>query len=303
MREHLKIKSDFDQLPLDVIVLRPAHPKGIIQISHGMCEHKERYLDFMEYLYHLGYVCLIHDHRGHGQSVLKDEDLGYFYQDGDIGIVEDLHQLTLWIHQQYPDLPLYLFGHSMGSLVVRVYLKKYDKDIQGLIVCGSPSHNKMAGVGIYLAQRYAHKKGDHYRPPLIQRIGFESFNKKFDQATPNSWICSDPKVVEQYNHNPLCHFVFTANGFETLFKLVQKTYSKEDWMLQNPTLPIHFIAGQDDPCIQNEKQFKQAVNHLKEVGYQQVDSQLFANMRHEILNEINHEMVYEHIIKKIKSWA
>lgn len=94
----------------------------------------------MEYLYHLGYVCLIHDHRGHGQSVLKDEDLGYFYQDGDIGIVEDLHQLTLWIHQQYPDLPLYLFGHSMGSLVVRVYLKKYDKDIQGLIVCGSPSH-------------------------------------------------------------------------------------------------------------------------------------------------------------------
>ena len=178
MREHLKIKSDFDQLPLDVIVLRPAHPKGIIQISHGMCEHKERYLDFMEYLYHLGYVCLIHDHRGHGQSVLKDEDLGYFYQDGDIGIVEDLHQLTLWIHQQYPDLPLYLFGHSMGSLVVRVYLKKYDKDIQGLIVCGSPSHNKMAGVGIYLAQRYARKKGDHYRPPLIQRIGFESFNKK-----------------------------------------------------------------------------------------------------------------------------
>ena len=67
--------------------------------------------------------------------------------------------------------------------------------------------------------------------------------------------------------------------------------------------PIHFVAGQDDPCIQNEKQFKQAVNHLKEVGYQQVDSQLFANMRHEILNEINHEMVYEHIIKKIKSWA
>ena len=124
MREHLKIKSDFDQLPLDVIVLRPAHPKGIIQISHGMCEHKERYLDFMEYLYHLGYVCLIHDHRGHGQSVLKDEDLGYFYQDGDIGIVEDLHQLTLWIHQQYPDLPLYLFGHSMGSFSCKSLFKE-----------------------------------------------------------------------------------------------------------------------------------------------------------------------------------
>ena len=48
--EYLKINSISDKLPLDVIVSAPEHPKAIFQIVHGMCEHKERYLDFIEYL-------------------------------------------------------------------------------------------------------------------------------------------------------------------------------------------------------------------------------------------------------------
>ena len=105
MKEHLTIKSHFDQLPLDVIVMSPSHPHGIIQFSHGMCEHKERYFDFMEYLCQQGYVCIIHDHRGHGKSIYQQNDLGYFYDNGHIGIVEDVHQLTCWIKAQYPELP------------------------------------------------------------------------------------------------------------------------------------------------------------------------------------------------------
>ena len=177
MKEHLKIISEFDQLPLDVIVMSPSHPRGIVQISHGMCEHKERYFDFMNFLCQNGYVCLIHDHRGHGKSIRCDDDLGYFYENGDQGVVEDLHQLTLWIRQQYPQLPLYLFGHSMGSLIVRCYCQKYDQDINGLFVCGSPSHNPLAGVGISLSHVYQKVKNDHYRPQMIQKIGFDTLNK------------------------------------------------------------------------------------------------------------------------------
>ena len=108
MKEHFVIKSDFDQLPLDVLITSPSHPKGIVQFSHGMCEHKERYIDFMEFLNQHGYVCCIHDHRGHGHSVYSNEDLGYFYQDGHMGIVEDVHQLTLLMKKRYPLLPIYL---------------------------------------------------------------------------------------------------------------------------------------------------------------------------------------------------
>lgn len=302
MREHLTIKSQFDQLPLDVCVIRPAHPQGIIQISHGMCEHKERYIDFMNFMCQQGYVCLIHDHRGHGKSILKEDDLGFFYENGHIGIVEDVHQLTLWIKAQYPQLPLYLFGHSMGSLVVRCYMKKYDQDIDGLFVCGSPSHNPAAGLGIQLAHFLTRIHNDHYRSQIIQKIGFDAFNKKFDKHIPNSWICSDRQVVKAYNENPLCRFIFTTNGFESLFHLVQETYSSQNWQMKNKDLPIQFIAGEDDPCIINPKEFQKAVQFLKTVGYTHVSSHLFKHMRHEILNETNHQIVYDFINKTLTSW-
>lgn len=303
MKEHLTIKSDFDQLPLDVIVMRPSHPHGIIQFSHGMCEHKERYFDFIEYLCLEGYVCIIHDHRGHGKSIHQKEDLGYFYENGYIGIVEDVHQLTQWIKKQYPELPCYLFGHSMGSLVVRCYCQKYDDEIDGLFVCGSPSYNPAAKLGIRISHMIGRIKNDHHRPQIIQKLGFDAFNKKFDKTTPNSWICSNQDIVKAYNQNPLCCFVFTTNGFESLFQLMKSTYSKHCWNLKKQNLPIVFIAGQDDPCITNEQKFYQAVQFMRDIGYQNVSSHLFPKMRHEILNETRHQIVYQYILDILKSWS
>ena len=92
-----------------------------------------------------GYISVIHDHRGHGKSVKDAVDLGYFYDDSGKAIIEDAHQVTTWMKERYGgELPYHLFGHSMGSLVVRCYLKKYDDELDSLIVCGSPSENKAA---------------------------------------------------------------------------------------------------------------------------------------------------------------
>lgn len=301
MKEHLTIHSSFDNLPLDVIIMSPSHPKGIIQISHGMCEHKERYIDFMTYLNQQGYVCCIYDHRGHGKSVFNKNDLGYFYNNGHIGIVEDLHQITTMIKQRYPLLPLYLFGHSMGSLIVRCYLKKYDKEIDGLFVCGSPSYNSATSVGIKLTRLMKKIKGDHYRSSFIQHIGFDAFNKNFEDKK-NSWICSNTHVVDEYNNDPLCSYIFTVQGFESLFLLMKETYDPNHWKLSNPNVPIHFIAGENDPCITNTNKFNKAVQFMKDVGYQQTTSKLFKHMRHEILNEKKKNIVYQHVIKTINSW-
>lgn len=302
MIEHLTIKSHYDNLPLDALIVAPLHPKGIIYISHGMCEHKERYIPFMNFLKNHGYVCIIHDHRGHGHSVYSNEDLGYFYSKGNIGIVEDLYQLIQAIKKRYPQLPLYLFGHSMGSLVVRCYAKTYDDTIDGLFVCGSPSNNKAATLGILACDILSVFKSDTYRSPFIHKISFSSFNKNFDTHTPNSWICSDPKVVEEYNNNPLCSFQFTNNGYKCLFSLVKETYSKNKWLLKKPELPIMFVAGQNDPCIKNEKKFIEAINFMKQRGYNHVDYKLFENMRHEILNEKDKEIVFNFILDTLDSW-
>ena len=301
MKEHIVIESQFDKLPLDTIIINPSHPKGIIQFSHGMCEHKERYFDFMGYLCKQGYVCIIHDHRGHGKSVYHEDDLGFFYENGHKGIVEDLHQLSLFIKERYPNIPLYLFGHSMGSLVVRCYLKKYDQDIQGLCVCGSPSQNPASKMGIQLARMISRFKNDHHRSSFIHKISFGSFNKAFGNIE-NSWISSDQEIVDAYNKNPLCHFTFTTNGFESLFQLMEETYSVTDWNVCNPRIPILFIAGKQDPCIINVQKFNEAVDFIKQRGYTNVSAHLFDAMRHEILNELEHQKVYDYICKTINSW-
>ena len=112
--------SPFDGLSLSVAISEPqGAPIGIIQFSHGMAEHKERYFPFMEYLSENGYICVIHDHRGHGGSVKSDKDYGYFYTEDIWAIVEDLHEVSVVIKEQYPYLPLYLFSHSMSTLVAR----------------------------------------------------------------------------------------------------------------------------------------------------------------------------------------
>lgn len=136
----LKLISEHDSLILSVMLCTPdttENIQGILQFSHGMTEHKERYLNVMKYFTSKGYICIIHDHRGHGKSVKNRDDLGYFYEDGATGIVEDLRRVSEYVKDLYPDLPLYLIAHSMGTLVTRVYLKKYDYIPSGVFLCGA----------------------------------------------------------------------------------------------------------------------------------------------------------------------
>ena len=130
VKKTVYLTSKQDGLKLHVLLMEPEEePKGIVQIVHGMAEHKERYEPFMEMLCKQGYISIIHDHRGHGKSIRAKEDLGYFYDESGKAIVEDVHQITQWAKDRYGEMPYHLFGHSMGSLVVRCYLKKYDNEL------------------------------------------------------------------------------------------------------------------------------------------------------------------------------
>lgn len=144
-----KIKSPVDGLKLDLLVLVPAGtPKGILQIHHGMAEYKERYLPFMGYFAQAGYVTAIHDCRGHGKSVRTKKDLGYMYGGGMDALIEDTAEITRMLKEEWQGVPLILLGHSMGSMVVRCFTKKYDDLLDMLVVCGSPSKNPGAKVGL-----------------------------------------------------------------------------------------------------------------------------------------------------------
>lgn len=297
--EQFILASAFDQTFIYGMIMTPDIPAiGIIQFVHGMAEHKERYEQVMTYFTKQGYICLIHDHRGHGTEAANRNDLGYFYDDTGWGLVEDVHQITMYIRQRNPDLPVILFGHSMGSLIVRAVCSRYDGDYQGLIVCGSPSKNAFANVGVCIAKLLRLWRGDRYRSDGIQQMLFGKFHKTFDKQEKNSWLCSDTKVVNQYNEDPACGFVFTLNGFLSLFHLMYYVYRAHNWHVKHADMPILFLSGEDDPCLVNERKFKNAHQFMKRLGYVHVSAILYEGMRHEILLERNHMLVF----RDIKQW-
>lgn len=294
------VKSECDGLELDITVFEPGNEiKGIFQISHGMAEHKERYYKFMEYLTQNGYVTVINDHRGHGKSVKNNDDLGYFYDNSAEYIVEDLHQITKLMKEQYPNKPVILFGHSMGSMVVRKYIKKYDDDIDKLIVCGSPSKNKYAKIGINVAKLVEKLKGEKYRSKFIQKLAFGSYSSKKEKSE-NSWICDNEDTVNKYDKDELCGFIFTTNGFQNLFGLMMDIYDQNGWKLNNKNLPILFIAGSNDPVIMNKEKWLESQDFLKTLGYNNIQNRLYDGMRHEILNEKESNLVYKDILDFIE---
>ena len=301
---HQKIISTYDGLPLEMTILKPdclLKVKGIFQICHGMAEHQKRYLSFMQFLVKSGYICVIHDHRGHGDSIKFAEDLGYFYDTTGKAIIEDAYQVTKYMKEHYPNLPIYLFGHSMGSMVVRNYIKSYDDEINKLIVCGPPCENKAAGIGVILAKWIMKVKGTHYRSPILQHLALSGYERSFKEESINSWIVSQKEVVKEYDVDEKCGFVFTTNGFLNLFLLMKNTYSKQNWKRNNLNLPILFIAGEEDPVIGNSFKFQKAQDFLKQIGYKNVRGKLYVGKRHEILNEDIKQQVYEDILHFIEN--
>lgn len=297
--ESFMMKSEQDGLALSVVMVQPeGEIRALVQLAHGMTEHKERYLPFMEYLAERGCLCVMNDHRGHGASVRRKEDLGYFYENGDIALVEDLHQISLWMKEKWPGLPLFLFGHSMGSLAVRAYCERYDRDIDALVVCGSPGNNPAAGAGLAIIRLLALLRGERHRSRLIQAMTVGMFAKRFpDSSHPCAWISANLENVIAYEADPLCRFAFTLNGNRALLRLMRRCYQLTPGR-GNPRLPIRFYSGAEDPCMPDEKGFREAVENIKRAGYADVQGHLFPGLRHEILNEANREEVFEKIWKE-----
>ena len=298
MIRSLNLPASADDLSLSVLFSVPeGTPKGVVQLVHGMCEHKERYIPFIEWLTERGYACVIHDHRGHGASVKDSRDLGYFYDGGWRALVEDIRVVCDWAQQQFPGLDYTLFGHSMGSLAVRSFAKRYDSRLDRLFVCGCPADNPVKGVGKGLAKLYGSLRGWHFRPKLLQRLSFGSFNKPFqDEGWPAAWVCSDPDTLEAYHKDPLCTYRFTANGFYGLLGLMEDCYSPEGWRVDRPQMPVHFISGAEDPCRVSDEALRQAADLMRRVGYESVDVKLYPRMRHEILNETDRLTVWNDIL-------
>lgn len=303
---YVKHKSHTDGLPIDVLIIEPdrgAEIKGIVQLVHGMNEYKERYIPFMEFLADNGYLTVIHDHRGHGKSVRSIDDLGYMYEGGYIALIKDTHEITHKIKRYAKDLtgkdlPFILLGHSMGSMVVRCYLRKYDYEIDKLCVLGCPSKMAAMRYGLSRIRWFKLFRGERARLGLAANLVMGVYEIPFArERLQHSWINSDPREVIKYNADPFCNYCFTLNGYENLIRLTVLTYKEGGHKMANPDLPICFFSGADDPCALNSRALNEAMVFLRRQGYSNVSGKMYPGMRHEILNEPRKAEVYEDILR------
>ena len=300
-RQHFR--SEADGLRISVLCICPEEMpyRGIVQIVHGMSEYKERYEPFMEYMASLGYVTIIHDHRGHGRSVRRGDDLGYMYGGGAEAILADIETVNRGIRERFPDLPLVLLGHSMGSLAVRAFAAEHDDWMDMLIVCGSPSDRKARLLGSVIARAEGRLLGWRHKSRLLEFLSFGSYAFRFRrERNRNAWVCSDPEVYQAYTESELCGFTFTDDGYLALFQLMKRAYDVKNWKCTNRDLPVLFISGAEDPCLGNVRKFAAAVRAMRSAGYRDVKGKLYPGMRHEILNERDKEQVYHDIAVYIR---
>ena len=241
-------------------------PKAIFQIAHGMAEHGERYNEFAEFLCSKGFAVLVDDHIGHGKSVKSDDDLGYFGEEsGWDAFVEDERALTELIYKEYPDIPVIFFGHSMGSFIVREYIRRYGSDerIKGAIICGTSGKNPAAAIAIKLAEMIAKAKGSRYRSGFINKIAFGPYNNKIkNPRTPFDWLTRDNKIVDEYIADKHCGFLFTAKGYKDLFTILNNVSGKDWFNGVDNNLPLFIIAGEEDPVGAYGKGIRQVYNCL-----------------------------------------
>lgn len=273
--------------------------KGILQISHGMCEYIQRYEEFIGFVTSQGFLVCGNDHLGHGGSVESKDDLGYFAKEnGWECLTNDLKQLTHLMKKQYPSLPYFMLGHSMGSFLLRAYLIKYGDQLTGAIISGTGGKNPIAKIGELLISKIAIKKGDHYRSKKFNKIIFGGYNKRFpNNLSGFSWLTRDPVIVERYSNDPNCNFIFTANGFKNLIK-VQRVTTKKSWANKVPKqLPIFLLSGDMDPVGNYGKGVKETYHNLLGANVVDVSIKLYKDGRHEMLNETNRKEVFEDIVR------
>ncbi|MEG2275935.1 MAG: alpha/beta fold hydrolase [Clostridia bacterium] len=273
--------------------------KGIVQIIHGMCECIDRYTPFIEYLLKHNFMVVGHDQLGHGNSVNTDKDRGYFGEKaGDKTLVADAYYITKQAKSLYPDLPYFIFGHSMGSFVTRLIAAKYGEDIDGIILCGTGGPNPLYKTGVDIANKLIAKKGPEYRSEFLTDLACNFFNA----TIPNTnnlydWISRDKDVINARPTDEFSNFVFTVSAYRDVFMLVKKANEMSKINSIPKDMHVFLISGSKDPVGTNTLGVSKYSNQLLAAGVKDTTLTIYKDARHELLNELNKKQVYKDILR------
>ncbi len=284
-----------------VLYLPDGEARGYFHIVHGMTEHIGRYDRLMCEMADAGYICFGYDHLGHGYTAKDERELGYIAdKDGDRLLVRDVKVFSdaaiAHCKKDYGELPYYLMGHSMGSFVTRLAVERYVHPDR-YIIMGTGGKNPAAGAGLALVALVKLFCGGHHVSPLIYRLAFGSYNKRFGGGRaedPSPWLTRDDEVRRRYYADRFCNYSFTVSAMGDLIRLM-KHANRAEWYRSMPDIPILLLSGDQDPVGNYGKGVCQVADGLCKQK-KNAACILYSDARHEILNDSTYEAVKRDIL-------
>ena len=272
--------------------------KAIVQLVHGISEYTARYAEFAEFLNSQGILVVAEDHMGHGLSVTEKTPRVYFCG-GWFGAVEDTCKLMRDTMEEFPGVPYFIYGHSMGSFMTRTILARYpDSGITGAVICGTGwQKSALIKAAKAMAQVVCKTKGDTHPSKLMRKLAFGSYNDKIEHLrTPLDWLTRDRKSVDAYIADPLCGGVASAGLMGDMMDGFAYNQDPQNLASMDKELPVFFIAGDGDPVGDYGKGVRYSAEMFRKAGMKRVDVKIYPLCRHEVHNELNKEEVYQDVL-------
>ncbi len=272
-----------------------------MHIAHGLGEHSRRYDEVAQHLARHGYCVYSHDHRGHGQTAGRPENLGIFAEkNGWERAVADLRLLLEDERKLHPALPLVLFGHSMGSFMAQQMMYQHGDRFDGCILSGSTGE---AGPRVHLLRALALVErlriGSRGRSVLMHRLSLANANRAFKPLkTDFDWLSRDVEAVARYIADPYCGFVGTTSLWLDLLDGALFIADPANRQKAPKNMPVYIFAGTKDPVSHGCRALESLVTAYKKAGMADVQFRFYRDGRHEMLNELNRDEV----VRDLTDW-
>lgn len=277
-------------------------PRAVVQINHGLAEHAIRYARFADFLSMHGIHTYAHDHRGHGFTTAADAPPGRFgTPSGEDKVIADVAAIHDLIRNEQPGMPVIVFGHSMGGLIALNFLLRHPEGVHAAAIWNA---NFSAGIAGRAAQAILawekFRLGSDAPSRLLPRLTFQAWGKQVPgHKTPFDWLSRDPDEVRRYIEDPLCGWDASVSLWRDLFGFVFAGADDRNFSNVPRELPINLVGGEKDPATDGGKAVTELAERLKRMGFSNLNSRIYAETRHESLNEINRDVV----MKDFGAWV
>lgn len=258
--------------------------KATLLVLHGMAEHGSRYERFGLNMNEIGISVVAPDLRGHGDTSRLNGVRGSFGAPGRMAVIDDIESLFTSIKDAHPEQPIFLLGHSMGSMLAMRVAQRKIVHPNAIVLSAFPTHpGALVLAGKVMGRLMSWLRGADTPSPFMDNLTFGKFSRGIaHRRTDFDWLSRNAEEVDTYISDPDCGEVFCNRFFYELASLTDDVYH---FMAQLPAdIPLMYIAGGDDPVVGKGKGFEKVAARIRAVS-PKLKTKLYPGGRHELLND------------------